>query len=242
VQTRARRDGGAWRVSGVKHFVIHGDSADQLIVSARHEGAAAERSGVSLFMVDAAATRRRSYRTQDGTRAADVTFDDVLVPDCDRIGPSGGAMTVVDAVVDAAMAALAAEAVGVMERAHQITVDYLKIRQQFGTPIGSFQALQYRAVDMLVMVEQARSMAMYASMMSENEDPVRRRQAVAAAKSYIGRAGKFVGEQAVQLHGGIGVTEECAVGHYYRRLTMIDLLFGDSAHQLAQVAAAGALP
>jgi pimeloyl-CoA dehydrogenase small subunit len=242
VETRARRDGAGWRLSGAKHFVIHGDSADHLIVSARNEGAAAERSGVSLFMVDAAATRRRCYRTQDGTQAADVTLDQVFVPDGDRIGPAGGAMTVIDAVVDAGMAALAAEAVGVMERAHQLTVDYMKIRQQFGTPIGRFQALQHRAVDMLVMVEQARSMAMYGSMMSEDLDPARRRQAVAAAKSYVGRAGKFVGEQAVQLHGGIGVTEDCAVGHYYRRLTMIDLLFGDSAHHLSLVAAAGALP
>ena len=242
VETQARRDGDGWRLSGVKHFVIHGESADRLIVSARHEGAMAERSGVSLFMVDAAVTKRRGYRTQDGTPAADVTLEDLLIPDRDRLGPEGGAMTVIDAVVDAGMAALAAEAVGVMERAHQLTVDYLKIRKQFGMPIGSFQALQHRAVDMLVMVEQARSMAMYACMMSEETDPARRRQAVAAAKSYIGRAGKFVGEQSVQLHGGIGVTEECAVGHYYRRLTMIDLIFGDSAHHLAQVALGGGLP
>jgi alkylation response protein AidB-like acyl-CoA dehydrogenase len=242
VKTRARRDGGSWRLSGVKDFVIHGDSADKLIVSARHSGGDNDRSGVSLFMLDAAAVRRRGYRTQDGTRAADVTIEGVVVADIDRIGDAGGAMTVIDAVVDTGMAALAAEAVGVMERAHQLTVDYLKIRKQFGTLIGSFQALQHRAVDMLVMVEQARSMAMYASMMSEHTDPVERRQAVAAAKSYIGRAGKFVGEQAIQLHGGIGVTEECAVGHYYRRLTMIDLLFGDSAHHLAQVAIGGALP
>jgi alkylation response protein AidB-like acyl-CoA dehydrogenase len=118
----------------------------------------------------------------------------------------------------------------------------MKTRKQFGTTIGSFQALQHRAVDMLVMTEQARSMAMYASMVLEHSDPLQRRQAVSAAKYFVGRAGQFVGEQAVQLHGGIGLTEECAVGHYYRRLTMIDVQFGDSTHQLTQVAARSALP
>ena len=242
VRTRARRDGGSWRISGGKDFVLHGDSADKIIVSARHAGADTDREGISLFMVDAAAIRRRGYRTQDGTRAADLLFDDVVVPDGDRIGEAGGALALIDAVVDTGIAALVAEAVGVMERAHQITIDYMKIRKQFGTTIGSFQALQHRAVDMLVMIEQARSMAMYAGMMSEQADPSQRRQAVAAAKFFVGRAGKFIGEQAVQLHGGIGVTEECAVGHYFRRLTMIDVLFGDSSHHLTQVALGGVLP
>ena len=129
-----------------------------------------------------------------------------------------------------------------MQQAHELTVEYLKVRKQFGVTIGSFQALQHRAVDMLVMIEQARSLSMYASMMSEHPDAHQRRLAVSAAKHFVGKAGRTVGEQAIQLHGGIGVTEECAVGHYYRRLTMIDLLFGDSAYHLAQVSQGGALP
>jgi pimeloyl-CoA dehydrogenase small subunit len=242
VQTRAQRDGHSWRIEGRKDFVIHGDTADKFVVSARTSGEPGDRHGISMFMVDAAAVRRRGYPTQDGTRAAEVIFDDVRVADDDRIGEPGGAMGLIDVVADTAMAALTAEAVGVMTRAHELTVEYLKVRKQFGVTIGSFQALQHRAVDMLVMIEQSRSMAMYATMMCGHADSAKRRQAVSAAKSYVGRAGRFVGEQAIQLHGGIGVTEECAVGHYYRRLTMIDLLFGDSAYHLTQVANAGALP
>jgi pimeloyl-CoA dehydrogenase small subunit len=241
VQTRAQYAGGAWRIHGSKDFVIHGDTADKFIVSARNAGGPRD-GGISMFMVDAAAVRRRGYSTQDGTRAADLDFDDVRVADQDLIGEPGGAMHLIDAVADIGIAALTAEAVGVMTRAHELTVEYMKVRKQFGTTIGSFQALQHRAVDMLVMIEQARSMAMYATMMSEHADETKRRLASSAAKAYIGRAGRFVGEQAIQLHGGIGVTEECAVGHYYRRLTMIDVLFGDSAHHLTRVANAGELP
>jgi alkylation response protein AidB-like acyl-CoA dehydrogenase len=153
------------------------------------------------------------------------------------LGTAGDALPIIERVVDYTIAALCAEAVGAMTRAHELTVEYLKVRKQFGTPIGSFQALQHRAVDMLVMIEQARSLSMYATMMAEEADAKTRAQAISAAKAYVGRAGKLVGEQAIQLHGGIGVTEECAVGHYYRRLTMIDILFGDSAHHLGAVAA-----
>jgi len=242
VETRAQYEGGAWRLHGRKDFVVHGDTADKFIVSARSGGEHRDAGGISLFVVDAAAVRRRGYSTQDGTRAADVIFDGVRVADQDLIGAPGGSMDLIDTVADIGMAALAAEAVGVMTRAHELTIEYMKARKQFGTTIGSFQALQHRAVDMLVMIEQARSMAMYATMMSEHADPAKRRQASSAAKAYIGRAGRFVGEQAIQLHGGIGVTEECAVGHYYRRLTMIDVLFGDSTHHLTRVANAGELP
>jgi pimeloyl-CoA dehydrogenase small subunit len=241
VGTRARYEGGAWRINGRKDFVIHGDTADKILVSARNAGVPRD-GGISMFMVDAAAVRRRGYSTQDGTRAADLIFDDVRVADQDLIGEPGGAMGLIDTVADTGIAALAAEAVGVMTRAHELTVEYMKVRKQFGTTIGSFQALQHRAVDMLVMIEQARSMAMYATMMSEHADAAKRGLALSAAKAYIGRAGRSVGEQAIQLHGGIGVTEECAVGHYYRRLTMIDVLFGDSAHHLTRVANAGELP
>jgi len=242
VATTAERRGALWRLNGSKDFVIHGDGAGRLIVSARTAGTSTERNGITLFMVDASALERRGYRTQDGTPAADLVLTNVMIADENRIGSEGGGMAVIDAVIDTGIAALVAEAVGVMARAHELTVDYLKIRKQFGVAIGSFQALQHRAVDMLVMIEQARSLSMYASMMTEHADARKRRSAVSAAKYYVGRAGRTVGEQAIQLHGGIGVTEECAVGHYFRRLTMIDLLFGDAAHHLAQVAESGALP
>ena len=156
-------------------------------------------------------------------------------------GDPADALPLVEHVVDAALAALTAEAVGTMARAHELTVDYLKVRRQFGVAIGSFQALQHRAVDMLVMVEQARSMAYYATMMSDAPDPLERRRAIAAARVQAGRSGRFVGEQTIQLHGGIGMTEECQAGHYYRRLTMLELAFGDTAHHLSRLARVGGL-
>jgi pimeloyl-CoA dehydrogenase small subunit len=238
--TAHRQDGTAdWALNGAKSFVLHADTADKLIVSARVAGKQRDRSGLALFLLDSntPGISRRAYVMQDGMRAADVTFSNVRVSNEALLGKAGHALPIIERVVDCTIAALCAEAVGAMTRAHELTVDYLKVRKQFGTTIGSFQALQHRAVDMLVMIEQARSLSMYATMMAEDADPKARAQAVSAAKAYVGRAGKLVGEQAIQLHGGIGVTEECAVGHYYRRLTMIDILFGDSAHHLAAVAA-----
>ena len=241
VSTTARRSdaggGGGWVLEGTKSFVLHGDIAGKLIVSARVSGERRDRGGLALFLVDSQApgVSRRGYVMQDGMRAADITLSDVRVSNDDLLGTAGEALPVIERVVDTTIAALCAEAVGVMARAHEITVEYLKIRKQFGVPIGSFQALQHRAVDMLVMIEQARSLAMYATMMSEDGDATARSHAVSAAKAYIGTAGKLVGEQAIQLHGGIGVTEECAIGHYYRRLTMIDILFGDADYHLERL-------
>jgi len=235
--------GGAdWTLNGAKSFVLHGDTADKLVVSARVSGRERERSGLALFLVDSntPGISRRVYVMQDGTRAADITFSNVQVSNDTLLGRAGHALPVIERVVDCTIAALCAEAVGAMTRAHELTVEYLKVRKQFGTTIGSFQALQHRAVDMLVMIEQARSLSMYATMMAAEDDSKARTCAVSAAKAYVGRVGKLVGEQAIQLHGGIGVTEECAVGHYYRRLTMIDVLFGDSGHHLGVVAAAQA--
>jgi pimeloyl-CoA dehydrogenase small subunit len=237
-------DGGAgWILNGAKSFVLHADTADMLIVSARVAGRQRDRSGLALFLVNSNAPgiSTRAYVMQDGMRAADITLSNVRVSNDALLGRPGHALPVIERVVDCTIAALCAEAVGAMTRAHELTVEYLKVRKQFGAPIGSFQALQHRAVDMLVMIEQARSLSMYATMMAQEDDSKARSCAVSAAKAYIGRAGKLVGEQAIQLHGGIGVTEECAVGHYYRRLTMIDILFGDSAHHLASVAASDGL-
>lgn len=244
VQTRARRSGDHWILDGAKAFVFNGDAAQQLIVSARTAGEPSDREGLSLFLVDAdsAGVARRGYFTQDRARAADVTLRDVRVGEERLLGTSGAALGVLEQVIDEALVALCAEAVGVMSRLHELTVEYLKQRKQFGVAIGSFQALQHRAVDMLVAVEQARSMMLYATMMVAEPDRGLRARAVSAAKVQIARSGKFVGEQAIQLHGGIGVTEECAAGHFYRRLTMIELLFGDTAHHLSALARAGGVP
>jgi pimeloyl-CoA dehydrogenase small subunit len=243
VDTRARRDGSGWIIDGHKRHVLHGDCADQLLISARIAGERRDRSGIGLFLVDAGArgVERRGYVMQDRMRAADIELAGVRVDAGAALNAEGTALPAIERVIDRALAALCAEAVGVMGRAQEITVEYLKVRRQFGALLGSFQALQHRAVDMLVLTEQARSMAMYAAMMCENPNPAERSRAMAAAKVQIGKSGKFVGEQAIQLHGGIGVTEECQVGHYYRRLTMIEILFGDRHFHLSALARSGGL-
>jgi pimeloyl-CoA dehydrogenase small subunit len=243
VAVTARRDGGDYVLDGAKSLVIHGDSADKLIVSARLSGNRRDRDGIGLFVVDAAAPglSRRGYPTVDGLRAAEVTLSGVRVSGDGVLGEPGAAFPLIAQAVDAAIAALAAEAVGAMAALHEMTVDYLKTRKQFGVPIGSFQVLQHRAADMVIALEQARSMAMFATMMAEEPDPAERRKAIAAAKVQIGRSARFVGQQAIQLHGGIGMTMEYKAGHYFKRLTMIDTLFGDADHHLAELARLGGL-
>ena len=238
VATSARAAGGGYVLNGEKGVVLHGDSADRLVVLARTAGGQREASGLSLFLVDPQAdgVQRRGYPTQDGLRAAEITFHDVKVARDALIGTKDQAWPVVARVIDGAIAALSAEAVGVISAAHEITVEYLKTRKQFGVPIGSFQALQHRAVDMLVSLEQARSMAYLATMMADSEDTAERRRMISAAKVQIGRSARFVGQQAIQLHGGIGMTMEYKVGHYFKRASMIDTLFGDADHHLAIVA------
>jgi pimeloyl-CoA dehydrogenase small subunit len=233
VRTTARKDGSAFVPEGEKALVLHGDSADELVVSAR------QGSRIDLFLVDAKApgVSRRGYPTQDGQRAAEISLAgaraEALVAE--------NALPIVERVADEAMAALCAEAVGAMAAMHELTVEYLKTRKQFGVSIGSFQALQHRAVDMLVEVEQARSMAMFATMMVQEKDPAERRKSVAAAKAQIGRSARFVGQQAVQLHGGIGMTAEYKLGAYFKRVTMIDTAFGNAEHQLQLLAKDGGL-
>jgi pimeloyl-CoA dehydrogenase small subunit len=240
VETTARTVDGGWVVSGDKGLVLHGDAAERLLVTARVRGARRDRDGIGLFMVnaDAAGVSRRGFATQDGMRAAEIAFRDAPAQ---PLGAPGTALGVIERVVDEAMAALAAEAVGVMSEMHAITVDYLKQRKQFGRAIGEFQALQHRAVDMYVDLEQARSMALYATVMSASDDAAARRQAMSAAKVQIGRSGRRIGQEAVQLHGGIGVTMEYRIGHYFKRMTMIEMLFGDADSHLAAVAEGGGL-
>ena len=244
IETRAVRDGAGWMLDGKKGVVVHGDTADKLVVTARVGGGRRDRDGVAAFIVDGktAGVSRLGYPTQDGLRAAEITLANVRVGPEGALGEPGKALPLIERVVDEAIAALCAEAIGAMAVMHELTVEYLKTRRQFGREIGSFQILQHRAVDMLIALEQARSMAMFATMMAAEENAAERRNAVAAAKVQIGRSGKFIGQQAIQLHGGIGMTMEYKVGHYFKRVTMIDTMFGDADHHLRELARRGAAP
>jgi pimeloyl-CoA dehydrogenase small subunit len=241
VTTTARKAGRSWVLDGTKSIVLHGDCADKLLVTARTAGAQRDRSGVGLFLVDAntPGLSRRGYPTQDGLRAAEITLASVHVGAEDVLGED--TLPAIEHVIDEAIAALCAEAVGVMQVMHEATLEYLKTRRQFGRPIGSFQVLQHRSVDMLVAVEQARSMALFATVMAAETDAVERRKAISAAKVQIGRSGRHVGQEAVQLHGGIGMTMEYKVGHYFKRMTVIDQLYGDADRHLSILAQAGGL-
>lgn len=243
VATTARREDGGWRLNGRKTLVLHGDVADHLVVTARVAGAPGEERGLAAFLVPATASglARRTLRTNDGRRAAEIELDDVAVADDCVLGEAGEAFPLIERVVQEAIAALAAEAVGVMTLAHRLTIDYLKTRRQFGRPIGSFQVLQHRATDMLIAIEEARSMAIWAAMSLDEPDAAERRRALSAVKALIGRRGRFVAETAVQLHGGIGLTMDYAVGHCMARLLAIDALFGNAAHHLARLADGGGL-
>jgi alkylation response protein AidB-like acyl-CoA dehydrogenase len=223
--------------------VLHGDCADKVLVTARVAGDRRDRSGVGLFLVDpaAAGVTRRGYPTQDGLRAAEVTLSGARVSADDVLGDAGTALPAIEHVVDEAIAALCAEAVGAMQVMHDTTLEYLKTRQQFGRPIGQFQVLQHRSVDMLVELEQARSMAMFAAVMAAEENAIERKRAIAAAKVQIGRSGKHIGQEAIQLHGGIGMTMEYKVGHYFKRMTMLDKMFGDAEVHLETLARLGGL-
>ena len=241
VATVARRDGAGFVLDGAKSLVLHGDAADELVVSARLSGAQRDRAGIALFLVDAGASgvTRRGFPTVDGLRAAEVTLSNVPVAADAVIGEAGDGFGLIERVVDGAIAALAAEAVGAMAAMLALTVEYLKTRRQFGVPIGNFQVLQHRAADMLIALEEARSLAFLAAMTAEEPDAIERRKAMAAAKVQIGRSGRIVGQGAIQLHGGMGMTMEHPVGHYFKRVTMIDTMFGDADHHLAALARMG---
>ncbi len=243
VTTIARRDDKGWTLEGAKIVVLHGDSADKLIISARTSGSRCDAEGITLFLVagDAQGIARRGYPTQDGLRAADIHLHGVRVSHEDVLGEPGKAYPAIARVVDEAIAAICAEAVGAMTALHELTVEYLRNRRQFGVPIGSFQVLQHRAVDMLIALEQAKSMAIFASMTVAENNVELRGKYMAAAKAQIGNSCRFIGQEATQLHGGMGLTMEYSGGHYFKRLTMIDALFGNAAHQLQRLARAGGL-
>jgi len=243
VATTARAVDGGFRLDGRKSVVLNADAARTLVVSARTSGERRDAAGITLFVVpvDAPGVSLSAYPTQDGGRAAEVILTDVMVPADAVLGTVGEGFAVVERVVESAIAALCAEAVGLMEALLDLTVEYLKTRKQFGVAIGTFQALQHKAVDMFVALEQARSMALYAAMMVEAEDAEERRVALSAAKVQINRSARLVGQTAVQLHGGIGMTMEYIGAHHFRRLAIIELMFGDTAFHQRRVTAEGGL-
>jgi alkylation response protein AidB-like acyl-CoA dehydrogenase len=227
-------DGGGYRINGRKTVVLHGGQAGSVVVSTRSAGSQRGQAGITLFVLPLATlgVAVTGYRTLDGLRAADVDFDNVSVPASAVLGAPGAGWDILELAADYGAGLLCAEALGVMEALFAATLDYLKTRTQFGAPIGKFQALQHRMADMFIHLEQARSMALLAAVKLGSSDAAERRRAVAAAKFRVGQAMKFIGQQAVQLHGGMGVTDELPAAHYFKRLTMIELTLGDSDHHL----------
>jgi len=239
VHTEARREGESYVLNGAKTTVLDGAVADLLLVSAQMKDGAGKLLAVFRVDPNAPGVRLVRYRTQDGRSAADVFFKDVNLPASQMLGV-GDATAALERAVQRGIAALCAEAVGAMEATNATTIEYTKSRKQFGQPIGRFQALQHRMADMFVQATQARSMSILATgrcaaHAAEPGDSALRRRDVSMAKCYVGKAARFVGQQAVQLHGGMGMADELAVSHYFKRLTMIDMTFGDSTHHLAAV-------
>ncbi|MFN4025296.1 MAG: acyl-CoA dehydrogenase family protein [Hyphomonas sp.] len=231
LETTAKKDGGGWTISGHKAVVVGAPWASHLIVTARTGGGRRDAKGVGVFIVpkEAKGVTTRDYPTVDGRRASEVHFDKVTVGADAVIGDDS--LGLVELVTDEAIAALCAEACGAMKVANTQTIDYAKTRKQFGTPIGKFQVLQHRMADMFIEAEQSVSMT-YMTTLKLGEDEVTRKKAASAAKVRIGQAGRFIGQAAIQIHGGMGMTDELAIGHYFKRLTIIDSEFGNTDHHL----------
>ncbi len=234
VETQARQQGGRWTLHGGKAVVLNAPQADAFIVSARIAGQPGDAQGLGLFLVDAGSPglKLRAYRLIDDTPAGDLQLDGV---EARPLGEPGQAGAVIEATRQAGVAALCADAVGAMEGAYQLTLEYLNTRKQFGRLIGENQSLRHRVAEMMVELEIARSMALLAACAIDDPGSVQPED-LARAKYIIGRHGRNLCQSAIQLHGGIGMTEEYAVGHYLRRITVIDQLFGDSADQLSRLA------
>jgi len=234
VTTRARLDGDDVILTGTKLAVLYGNVADHLLVSVRTFGQVGDHQGISLFLLPANAKGLTidAYRTHDGGWAADLHFDHVRLSTDALVGSAGSALGTIEAALDAGAAAVCAEAVGAMWALHDLTLDYIKVRKQFGAAIGSFQAIQHRMVNMYMKCQLAQSMALTGMAALESGDAAARSRAVSAAKVQVGRAARHVGEEAIQLHGGIAMTDEYAAGHYFKRLTTIRLAFGDEEYHL----------
>src|SRR3984957_1703377 len=229
IVTRAQKTGGAYRLRGEKVSVLNGHAADAIVVTARTSGAIADADGISAFVVDAGAPglTTRPIKTMDGHHAAMLTFDDVEVDGDRRLGDDGGAASALERALDVGAAAACAEGVGIMQTVLAMTRDYLCTREQFGVKIGTFQALQHRCVDMFIESELARSTSMMASIKVDDPDETERKSAISAAKVQLAVSGRFVTQQSIQLHGGIGVTDEHDVGLYFKRMHVLSTLFGD---------------
>ena len=233
VVTEAKADGDNFIINGYKSVVMNGPSADHIIVSARTSGTQLDENGISLFIIDANASGldKTNYKTVDGRRASDLTFENVSVSKENLIGDQDKGFEILDSAIDKAILAISAEAVGAMEVLYKTTVEYTKTREQFGTAIGKFQVLQHRMVDMFMEYEQCKSL-LYMATMKHEEKAEDAKKAISGLKYQVGKAGKFIGQQAVQLHGGMGVTDELNVGHYFKRLTTVGTIFGNTDYHL----------
>ena len=234
IRTRAERVGDGWRLDGAKAVVLHGDSADWFIVTARTRPGTPAAEGLTLFLVDAkaAGVSVQGFPTIDGQRCAEVRLDAVAVENALVIGEVDQGLALAEWAIDQGLAALAAEAVGNMDRLTELTCEYIATRKQFGVAIGTFQVLQHRAAAMRIAVEQTRALALMAAAHVNGSDRALRRRAASAAKAMAGKNGRYVGQQATQLHGGMGMTDEMPCGHYFKRLTAIDMTWGNTEHHV----------
>lgn len=237
VGLNAQRSGGGFVLSGIKHIVFDASSAQRFIVSARTAGATCERDGITLFLVDAQAEgiERKDFCRLDGGRASHLTFNATALSAAEVLGSVDQGAAVIDDLYAHGIAALCGEALGLMQVMHDASLEYLKVRKQFGRAIGSFQALQHRQVDMFSALEEARSLTLAANM-GLAEDMPQADRLLSMAKAMVGRAGKTIGQGAIQLHGGIGMTEELNIGAYFKRMTVIDAMFGTTQEHLARLA------
>jgi alkylation response protein AidB-like acyl-CoA dehydrogenase len=233
VTTTATQSADGYILSGDKSVAFHADSADKLIVTARTSGHSSDANGITLFLVDAncEGISRRGYATVDGQRAAEVALRDVAVSAADVVGSVDNGLDIIEKAVDAGTVALCAEASGIMKHMYEATLEYMRGREQFGQNLASFQALQHRVVDMFVEYELSRSMT-YMAAVKLDAPRTERRRAVSSAKVQIGKSGQLVGQEAIQLHGGMGMTDDMAISHYFKRLTMINSTFGDVDHHM----------
>ena len=236
VSTTATQSGDGYTLNGFKGVVLGGPSADVLVVPARTSGDQRDAAGITLFLVDASAdgVSRRDYPTIDGGRASEITFENVEVGNGGVLGEVDSGMALLEVGINNGILAVCAEAVGAMEVLYKTTVEYCKTREQFGQPIGKFQVLQHRMVDMFMEHEQAKSLLYMAAIRMSEDDEVEARKAISALKVQVGKGGRFVGQNAIQLHGGMGMTDELNVGHYFKRITTIETLFGNADFHLKQ--------
>ena len=233
VTTEAKKKNDDYVVSGFKSVVMNGPNADKLIISARTSGKQNDKEGISLFVIDSnlEGVSLRNYPTVDGRRASEVTLENVIIPSSSLLSEEGKGFQHLESAIDSATLAICAEAVGAMEVLYKATVEYTKTREQFGQAIGKFQVLQHRMVDMFMEYEQSKSL-LYMATIKNVEGSKDAKKAISGLKYQVGRAAKFIGQQSVQLHGGMGVTEELNVGHFFKRLTTIITIFGNTDYHL----------